>query len=59
MIGGNIPGQTQVLSTLIYDHVEALDYGRAHLLAGGLLGLSFILPVLVYGLNRRFSVLAP
>ncbi len=59
MIGGNIPGQTQVLSILIYDHVEALDYARAHLLAGGLLGLSFLLLVLVYGLNRRFSVLAP
>jgi molybdate transport system permease protein len=58
MIGGNIPGQTQVLSILIYDHVEALDYARAHLLAGGLLGLSFLLLVLVYGLNRRFSVLA-
>ncbi len=59
MIGGNIPGQTQVLSILIYDHVEALDYARAHLLAGGLLGLSFLLLVLVYGVNRRFSVLAP
>ena len=59
MIGGNIPGQTQVLSILIYDHVEALDYARAHILAGGLLGLSFLLLVLVYGLNRRYSVLAP
>ena len=59
MIGGNIPGQTQVLSILIYDHVEALDYARAHLLAGGLLVLSFLLLVLVYGLNRRFSVLGP
>ena len=30
MIGGNIPGETQVLSITIYDHVEALQYGRAH-----------------------------
>jgi molybdate transport system permease protein len=58
MIGGNIPGQTQVLSILIYDHVEALDYARAHLLAGSLLGFSFLLLLLVYGLNRRFSLFA-
>jgi molybdate transport system permease protein len=52
MIGGNIPGQTQVLSIAIYEHVEALDYDRAHLLSAGLLSLSFALLVLVYGLNR-------
>ncbi len=56
MIGGNIPGQTQVLSIAIYDHVEALDYARAHWLAGGLLGTSFVLLLLVYGLNRRFRI---
>ena len=53
MIGGSIPGKTQVLSIAIYDHVEALDYGRAHLLAGGLLLLSFVLLIAVYSLNRR------
>jgi len=37
MIGGNIPGETQVLSIAIYDHVEALEYTQAHWLAGGLL----------------------
>ena len=56
MIGGNIPGQTQVLSILIYDHVEALDYARAHLLSGSLLVFSFLLLLLVYGLNRRVSL---
>ncbi len=56
MIGGNIPGETQVLSIAIYDHVEALEYGQAHLLSGALLALSFILLLVVYGLNRRFSV---
>ena len=56
MIGGNIPGETQVLSIAIYDHVEALEYGQAHWLAGGLLVLSFLLLLLVYGVNRRFSV---
>ena len=54
MIGGNIPGRTQVLSIAIYDHVEALDYGAAHLLAGLLLGLSFSLLLVVYLTNRRW-----
>ena len=56
MIGGNIPGETQVLSIAIYDHVEALEYGQAHWLAGGLLLFSFLLLLAVYSVNRRFSV---
>ncbi|MDP8205169.1 MAG: molybdate ABC transporter permease subunit [Candidatus Electryonea clarkiae] len=56
MIGGNIPGETHVLSIAIYDHVESLEYGQAHVLAGGLLVISFILLLLVYGLNRRFRI---
>jgi len=56
MIGGNIPGRTQVLSIAIYDHVEALDYSSAHWLAGSLLVLSFLMLLLVYGLNRRFDM---
>ena len=56
MIGGNIPGETQVLSIAIYDHVEAMEYGQAHWLAAGLLLLSFLLLLMVYTLNRRFSV---
>ena len=59
MIGGNIPGKTQVLSIAIYDHVEALEYAHAHLLAGGLLALSFILLIVIYALNRRFTVVQP
>ncbi len=57
MIGGNIPGQTQVLSIAIYDHVEALEYSKAHWLSGGLLVLSFLMLLSVYALNRRFSAL--
>ncbi|MFO8023944.1 molybdate ABC transporter permease subunit [Thiohalophilus sp.] len=57
MIGGNIPGETQVLSIAIYDHVEALDYASAHWLAGGLLLASFIMLLLVYRYNRRLRVL--
>jgi len=57
MIGGNIPGQTQVLSIAIYDHVEALEYGQAHWLAGGLLIGSFLVLLMVYGANRRIHLL--
>ena len=56
MIGGNIPGETQVLSIAIYDHVEALEYGQAHLLSGILLAFSFALLLGVYALNRRFQM---
>lgn len=59
MIGGNIPGQTKVLSIAIYDHVEALDYAHAHWLSGGLLALSFLMLLAVYALNRRFVVMRP
>lgn len=53
MIGGNIPGETQVVSIAIYDHVEGLEYGQAHWLSGGLLLMSFLMLILVYALNRR------
>ena len=55
MIGGNIPGETGVLSIAIYDHVEAMEYGQAHLLAGGLLITSFLMLIFVYLFNRHFS----
>ena len=48
MMGGNIPGKTQVLSMAIYNHVEAMDYARAHWLAGGMLGFSFAVLLLLY-----------
>lgn len=56
MIGGNIPGETQVVSIAIYDHVEGLDYSRAHVLSGGLLLLSFVLLLAVYGFNRQLTL---
>lgn len=52
MIGGNIPAVTKVLSVTLYDHVEALDYGRAHVLAAGMLMFSFIVLLAVYGRAR-------
>jgi molybdate transport system permease protein len=59
MIGGNIPGSTQVLSIAIYDHVESLEYANAHLLSAALLLLSFLLLVAVYGWNRRAGRVQP
>ena len=56
MIGGNLPGVTQVVSIAIYDHVETLQYGQAHVLSGLLLVLSFTILLAVYALNRRFAV---
>lgn len=53
MIGGNIPGRTQVLSIAIYDHVEALNYHNAHVLSAALLVVSFVLLTIVYT-GRRF-----
>ncbi|MDZ7754737.1 MAG: molybdate ABC transporter permease subunit [Gammaproteobacteria bacterium] len=56
MVGGNIPGETRVLSIAIYDHAEAMDYASAHLLAGGLLVASFLMLFTVYLLNRRYAL---
>jgi len=49
MIGGNIPGKTQVLSMAIYNHVEALEYANAHWLAAGMLVFSFVVLLALYG----------
>lgn len=53
MIGGNIPGKTQVVSTEIYTFVEAMEYDKAHILAGGMLVFSFIVLLALSSLNRR------
>jgi len=53
MVGGNIPGETRVLSIAIYEHVETLNYGEAHRLAGGLLAFAFVVLCAVYALNRQ------
>lgn len=52
MIGGSIPGKTQVISIAIYDHVETLQYLQAHILSAGLLLFSFLVLFMVYTLNR-------
>lgn len=55
MIGGNIPGKTQVVSTEIYTFVEAMEYDKAHLLAAGMLVFSFVVLLAVAFFNRRGS----
>jgi molybdate transport system permease protein len=52
MIGGNIPGQTRVLSVAIYDHVEAMEYADAHRLAGFMVAFALIVLVTLYVVNR-------
>ncbi|MEW8231960.1 MAG: molybdate ABC transporter permease subunit [Candidatus Thiodiazotropha endolucinida] len=55
MIGGSIPGETRVLSVAIYEQVETLDYGQAHLLAAGMLAFSFLVLMTLYLVNGRIS----
>jgi molybdate transport system permease protein len=53
MIGGNIPGQTRVISTQIYGHVEAMEYAQAHWLAGGMVVFSFLVLLSLSWMKRR------
>ena len=53
MIGGNIPGETQLISIALFDHVESLEYGQAHLLSLLLLGFSMALLVVIYGVLQK------
>lgn len=56
MIGGNIPGETRVVSIAIYEHVETLAYDQAHQLSALMLAFSFLTLLLIHMLNRRFPV---
>ncbi|TEW49552.1 molybdate ABC transporter permease subunit [Psychromonas algicola] len=53
MIGGNIPGETQVLSILLFDHVESLQYMQAHKLSFILLAFSMSVLVIIYGFLQK------
>jgi molybdate transport system permease protein len=53
MLGGGIPGQTQVLSIEIYRLVESLEWGKAHVLASGLLVFGFVVTLTLLLLERR------
>ena len=57
MIGGDIPGETRVASVALYDFVEALEWGKAHVLAAGMITFSFlvVLTALMLSKNQRTS----
>jgi molybdate transport system permease protein len=55
MMGGNIPGQTRVVSTQIYGHVEAMEYAQAHWLAGAMVLFAFAV-LLALGLLKRHNL---
>lgn len=55
MIGGNIPGETKVLSIAIYDHVETLQWGQAHILAGGMLIFAFAVILAMMLVEKRLG----
>jgi len=53
MIGGSIPGKTQVLSIAIYEHVEMLEFREAYWLSGGMLLFAFVTLITLYSINKR------
>ncbi len=55
MIGGNIPGETKVLSIAIYDYVETLRWDQAHVLAGGMLAFAFVVVLSMLLLEKRLA----
>jgi len=56
MVGGSIPGQTRVLSTTVFDHVEVMEYTQAHIISAGMLAFSFLVLLGVYLFNRKFPI---
>jgi len=55
MVGGNIPGETRVVSIAIYDHVETLDYVAAHQLSLALIIFAFVTLFSMFLINRRWQ----
>ena len=55
MVGGNIPGETRVISIAIYDHVETLNYAAAHKMSLLLLAFAFVVLFGMYAFNRRWD----
>jgi len=53
MVGGNIPGETRVISIAIYDHVESLDYATAHQMSLLLIAFAFVVLLSMFMVNRR------
>ncbi|MGV3491258.1 MAG: molybdate ABC transporter permease subunit [Devosia sp.] len=58
MIGGNIPGETKLVSMAIYDFVERIEWDKAHILAGGMVIFAFVVITSVMLIDRRFGRVA-
>lgn len=54
MVGGNIPGETRVISIAIFDHVESLNFSAAHRLSALLLVFAFVVLLAMFLVNRRY-----
>lgn len=52
MIGGNLPGQTRVLSVALYDHVESTEFDDAHRLAAAMVVFAWAVLTLLYRVER-------
>ena len=59
MIGGNIPGKTKVIAIALYDYVERLQWGEAHVMAAGMVVFAFLVIALTLALDRRLNVPLP
>lgn len=59
MIGGNIPGETKVIAIALYDHVERLQWGEAHVIALGMVIFAFVVIAVTLSIDRRLNVPLP
>ena len=59
MIGGNIPGQTKVVAIALYDYVERLQWGEAHLVALGMVAFAFVVVAITLMIDRRVTLPMP
>ena len=59
MIGGNIPGQTKVIAIALYDYVERLQWGEAHVVALGMVIFAFVVIAVTLSIDRKVNVPMP
>ena len=59
MIGGNIPGQTKVIAIALYDYVERLQWGEAHIIALGMVLFAFVVILITLSIDRRVNLPMP
>lgn len=59
MIGGNLPGQTKVLSVAIFDYVETSRWAEAHAVAAGMVVFAFVVILAMMLIEKRLARVAP